>query len=90
MSTVMKDTKVLVRAMGQFYFNFPENAKLVVFKDLGVLSDQDPDKDEIFIGSPKSRHEDTQLGFWPNSKGLEWRCQNKAKIHYSQTLFGDF
>jgi hypothetical protein len=55
-----------------------------------VLSDRGPDKDEIFIGSPKSRHEDTQLGFWPNSKGFGVEMQKQGKIHYSRDTFWGF
>jgi hypothetical protein len=55
-----------------------------------MLSNQGPDKGEIFIGSPKSRHEDTQLGFWKNSKGFGVEMPKQGKIHYSWALFGDF
>jgi hypothetical protein len=40
--------------------------------------------------SPKRRHEDTQLGFWKNSKGLEWGCKNRPKSTILATLLGIF
>jgi hypothetical protein len=53
-----RDTKVLVRAMGQFFFNSLKNAKEWFLRIWIMLNDRDPDKNEIYIECPKIKYED--------------------------------
>jgi hypothetical protein len=55
-----------------------------------VLSNKNLDKDEVFIGTQKRKHQHTPVGFWPNSKGIGVEVQKQGQIHYFRKRFGGF
>jgi hypothetical protein len=55
-----------------------------------MFSDKNSDEDEIFIMSPKSRHEDTNWDFGQIPKVLEWWCQNMEDSTILRYFWGIF